>query len=192
MKRILLMAASLLCVFSLSSCSSSKKVMKAPLSEGETEIALPLSEPQYNTDAKFWRATQVGTSRDISLAKKIAMQNTRQELAALVQNEVKSVIENYGQNAAVHEQNDNEALYKELTRTVIDQQLNGVEIAGIKVFRLANGDYRCHTCLQMSKEKLEEKISEVLAQDKRLLLEFDKEQFKKVFDEEMSKCANKK
>lgn len=126
------------------------------------------------------------------MAKKVAMQNARQDLAATVQHEVKAVIENYGQNAAVGAKNENEALYQEMARTVINQQMNGVELVGEKLFRLEDGSYRYHVCLQMSRESLGAGLSDALSNDDRLKLEFDKAQFKKVFDEEMARFAEQK
>lgn len=191
MRKLILLAAGLLFAVAFAGCSSGRKAKSVPMTEGEVEVTIPLSGPEYRSDAGYWRATQMGESRDAAMAKKLAMQNTRQELAALVQAEVQAVIENYGQNAAIAGKNINEGLYQELTRTVVKQQLNGLEVVGEKLFKLANGDFRYHICLQMSKEALEEKVSEVLSNDERLRLEFDREQFKKIFNEEMEKFARK-
>ncbi len=166
------------------SCGSPKQATK-PIAEGDVELAIPLSGPEYMSDSEYWRAVQSGTSTDVAMAKKVALQNARQELAATVQHELKAVIENYGQNAAVGSNTEQEALYEELARTVVNQQMNGVEIVGEKLFRQADGKYRSHICLQMSKKAIVEKAGNLLSDDERLKLEFDKEQFKKVFDQEM-------
>lgn len=193
MKKNLWFAGALLLALACASCASSKKAPKTtPITAGEIEVTIPLGGPEYQTDAGYWRAVQLGTSKDVSMAKKVAMQNARQELAAAVQHDVKAVIENYGQNAAMGTNNENEALYQEMARTVVTQQMNGVELAGEKLFKLEDGSYRYHVCLQMSKENLGKNLSDALSNDDRLKLEFDKAQFKKVFDEEMAAIAGKK
>ena len=193
MKKMLYWTGVLTLTILFASCSSSRKASKStPVTPGEIEVTIPLGGPEYQSDAEYWRAVQTGTSKDMSMAKKVAMQNARQDLAATVQHEVKAVIENYGQNAAVGAKNENEALYQEMARTVINQQMNGVELVGEKLFRLEDGSYRYHVCLQMSRESLGAGLSDALSNDDRLNLEFDKAQFKKVFDEEMARFAEQK
>lgn len=186
MKKNIFVAGTVLLSLLATGCGSSKKVTgPATMTPTETEVAIPLSGPEYASNADYWRAVQMGTSKDASMAKKVAMQNARQELAAAVQHDVKSVIENYGRNAAVGSNNENEGLYQELARTVVNQQMNGVELVGEKLFRLEDGSYRYHVCLQMSKNALGDQLTDALSNEDRLKLEFDKAQFKKVFDEEM-------
>lgn len=193
MKKNLFVAGAVLLSLLATGCGSSKKAAgPAAMTPAETEVAIPLSGPEYASNADYWRAVQMGTSKDAAMAKKVAMQNARQELAAAVQHDVKSVIENYGQNAAMGSNNENEGLYQELARTVVNQQMNGVELVGEKLFRLEDGSYRYHVCLQMSKDALGEQLSDALSNEDRLKLEFDKAQFKKVFEEEMAAFAQGK
>lgn len=172
-------------------CSSSKKATD-PIAKGDKEVAIPLSGAEYRSDKKYWRAVQMGTSSDVSMAKKVAMQNARQDLAATVESQMKAVIENYGQNAAAGSKNQNEALYQELTRTVINRTLVGVELVEEKLFKTENGDYRYHVCLQISKDAMQEQLANELSENEILKLEFDRERFKKIYDEELSKFSQGK
>ncbi|MBQ5875285.1 MAG: LPP20 family lipoprotein [Alistipes sp.] len=172
------------------SCSSSK--VSDPIAKGDKEVVIPLSGAQYRSDKKYWRAVQMGTSSDVSMAKKVAMQNARQDLAATVESQMKAVIENYGQNAAAGSKNQNEALYQELTRTVINRTLVGVELVEEKLFKTENGDYRYHVCLQISKDAMQEQLANELSENEILKLEFDRERFKKIYDEELSKFSQGK
>lgn len=183
MKKFMSFATSLLLVLGCVSCASTKP--KAPITEGEVEISIPLSGAEYQSTAKVWRAVQSGTSQNIEMAKKVAMQNARQELAATIQNQVKAVIENYGRSTNVGTQNESESLYEELTRTIVNQQMNDVRLIAEKTFRLADGNYRTHVCLEMDKTELREKVADVLSKEERMRLQFDREQFSKVFDKEM-------
>lgn len=189
MKKLLFAA---LISLAAASCGSSKQATK-PIAQDDVEVAIPLSGPKYMSDNKYWRAVQSGISTDVAMAKKVAMQNARQELAATVQHELKAVIENYGQNAAAGNGTENEDIYEELARTVVNQQMNGVEIADEKLFRQADGKYRSHICLQISKKAVVKKTGDLLSNNERLKLEFDQEQFMKVFEEEMEAfCSQRK
>lgn len=170
------------------SCSSSKAV----IAKGDKEIAIPMSSPEYRSDANYWRVVQMGTSTDVTMAKKVALQNARQDLAATLQSQVSAVIENYGQNASMGAKSENETLYQELARTVVNQSLVGADLAGEKLYQTEDGSYRYHVCLQVAKASVAQQIAETLSEDERMKLEFDRERFQKIFDEEMAKVAQAK
>lgn len=186
MKKYLYGATALLFLVSTTSCSSSKKAIGTPAPVGMTEETVPLSGPQYRSDAEYFRAVQNGVSTDRSTAQKIAMQNCRQELAANIQAELQVVIENY-----VKEQNtgvaaENKSQYQEMAYTTVKQQLNDVQIVEEKIYRQEDGSYRFYVCLQMSKSAIETAVEAAIAKDAKLNLEFDRDQFTKIFEERMT------
>ena len=185
MKKYLYGAAALLILAGTASCGSSKKATGTPAPAGMTEEVVPLSGPQYRSDTEFFRAVQNGVSTDRGTAQKIAMQNCRQELAANIQAELQIVIENY-----VKEQNtgvaaENKSQYQEMAYTTVKQRLSDVQVVEEKIFRQENGSYR-FVCLQMPKTAIETAVEDAIAKDAKLNLEFDREQFKKVFEERMA------
>ncbi|MDE6622789.1 MAG: hypothetical protein K2K30_00105 [Alistipes sp.] len=186
MKKYLYGATALLLLAGTASCGSSKKAAGTPAPVGMTEEVVPLSGPQYRSDAEYFRAVQNGVSTDRSTAQKIAMQNCRQELAANIQAELQVVIENY-----VKEQNtgvaaENKSQYQEMAYTTVKQRLNDVQIVEEKIYRQEDGSYRFYVCLQMPKSAIETAVEAAIAKDAKLNLEFDREQFKKVFEERMA------
>ena len=185
MKKYLYFAIAVVFAATSVNCSSTKTT--DTIAKGDVEVNIPLSSPEHRSDKKFWRAVQMGTSTDVSMAKKVALQNARQDLAATVQSQIKAVIENYGQNASMGAKTQNETLYQELTTTVINQTLIGAELKDEKLIKTAEGSNRYHVCLQISKEEVGEQIIEKLSEDEKLKLEFDRERFKKIYDEEMAK-----
>ena len=186
MKKYLYGAAALLILAGTASCGSSKKATGTPAPAGMTEEVVPLSGPQYRSDTEFFRAVQNGVSTDRGTAQKIAMQNCRQELAANIQAELQIVIENY-----VKEQNtgvaaENKSQYQEMAYTTVKQRLSDVQVVEEKIFRQENGSYRFYVCRQMPKTAIETAVEDAIAKDAKLNLEFDREQFKKVFEERMA------
>ncbi len=176
----------------LCACGSSKKAVvtpppaPAPSPSGMTEEVMPLSGPAYRSDADFFRAVQNGMSPERSMAQKIAMQNARQDLASLVQANVRAVIENYAKNEQTTVTSEYEAQYQELAYTVVDQQLRDVQVVDEKMYREESGSFRCYVCLQMSKDALEAALADAIAKDAKLNLMFDRMQFKQVYEEQMN------
>lgn len=184
-------AAALLLVAGASSCSSSKKAAGVQAPSGMVEETVPLSGPQYRSDAEYYRAVQNGVSSDRSTAQKIAMQNCRQELAANIQADLQLVVENY-----VKEQNtgvaaENKSQYQEMAYTAVQQQLRDVQIVEEKIFRQEDGSYRFYVCMQITKQAVEQASEAAIANDAKLNLEFDREQFKQIFEERMAASSNK-
>lgn len=186
MKRTLLGAIALVLAAAAVSCSSSKKVAGPAAPAGMVEEAIPLSGPQYRSNAEYYRAVQNGVSTERSTAQKIAMQNCRQDLAAAIQADVKMVIENYVKNQDTGVSAEHKSQYQELAYTAVTQQLRDVQIVEEKMFRQDNGSMRYYVCMQLPKAALEAAIEDAIAKDAKLNLEFDRAQFKKIFEEQMA------
>lgn len=188
MKLNVVIAGGLLSVLALFAGCKSQQISHKPVKE--TEVAIPLSGKDYRSDDKFWRVVQSGVSPDMSMAKKVALQNARQEMAATIKAEVKAVIDNYGKNMAVTENIDVVNMYEEQAYTVVDQVLTGTALVGEKLFKLSDGTYRYHVCIEINREYLEQQLEKSFENDARLKAEFDKAQFKKVYDEQMKAFQN--
>lgn len=187
MKKILFGALALMVAVSISSCGSSKATTSTPA--GMVEEVVPLSGPQYRSNAEFYRAVQNGASTDRGMAQKVAMQNCRQELAANIQADVQQVIENYAKNQNTGVATEYKTQYQELAYTVISQRLSDVQIVDEKMFREADGTFRYYVCMQSPKVDMAAAIEEAIANDAKLNLEFDREQFKKIYMEQMAAFA---
>ena len=181
MKKILIYAASAIMISSmLASCGASKKVAAT---EGEHEVALVFDEPQYRSDKNYFRDSQSGISKDLSTAKKVAMQNTRQSIGAMVQAQIGLVVENYTANDQAGDATSVGNDLEEMGRTVVNSQLSGLEIVAEKAFKLPDGSYRYHVCMQLDKDNLSKAMSKALDKDVNTRLRADKDKFRAYFDE---------
>ena len=68
----------------------------------------------------------------------------------------------------------------------VGQQLRDVQVVEEKMFRQDNGSFRYYVCMQLPKAALEAAIEDAIAKDAKLNLEFDRAQFKKIFEEQMA------
>ena len=192
MKKLFFGILALACAVTITSCSSTKGVSApapapAPAPQPDmVEINVPLSGPQYRTNGDYYRATQSGRSTNISMAQKVAYQNCRQQLAAAIQADVKAVIENYAKNTETALTLEAASQYQELAYTIIEQKMKDVGTVDEKTFRKNDGTYEYYVCLEMAKKPLEDAIVKSLENEAELKLQFDREQFKKVYQEQMA------
>jgi hypothetical protein len=187
MKKMMIFAAIAVCAsVMLTGCHSSKQAIE----KGAAEIEIPFTGKVYRSDTSYFRASQSGISPDLATAKKIALTNAKTELASNIQTKVKAVTEAYTNQRAIADRKEFENKFEENAILVVNQSLNDVRVIGDKVFQGTSNNYTYYIAIEMSKEILENKIAERILRDSKLQLEFDKQQFKKVFDEEMKKLEN--
>ena len=55
-----------------------------------------------------------------------------------------------------------------------------------KVCSLSDGPYRFHVCVQVARKTIADQLEQAVMKDAKLHASFDKEQFKKVYDEQMN------
>lgn len=149
-----------------------------PATKGRVEITTPMSGKEYRSNSEYWRAVSTGKSDDMLMAKKVAMQSARQELAASVESEIKVFIKDYSQNKSAKAQ----SIYEEMGTTTVKQTLRNIEVVDEKYYQNEDGSYQCYVCLEVSKTQVEKELEDKLAQEKELRLEFDREQFNKQFE----------
>ena len=61
----------------------------------DVEINVPCSGPEFQTNKEYFRASSMGLSTDMSIAKKKAMTEARAEIATAINAKVKSVTDSY-------------------------------------------------------------------------------------------------
>ena len=168
------------------SCTATKSI--TPADNDLVNVKIPLSGKEHRSNNEYWRAVQSGKSDDMSMARKVAMQSARQELAANIVADVNSIMEIYGQNHSEKAK----SMYEEVGTTTVKQSLRNVEVAGEECYRDQEGIYEYHICLQISKLQVMKELEDKLAQEAKLNLEFDRERFREVRDAEFQKFAEER
>ena len=173
-------------VFSLAaiSCKSKKEITKI---QDSTEVAIPFSGKQFENNKNFFRAKQVGESTDLATAKKIAEQNAKAELASNIEAVIKRVTEQYTNQRSVGSKKDFENKFEEMSREIVRQDVKDVNIIGEKLFKQKDGLYSYWIAIESSKETTLTGVYDGISKDAQLKLDFDKYQFEKIFNDEMSK-----
>ncbi|GAB1445213.1 hypothetical protein MASR2M41_08820 [Flammeovirgaceae bacterium] len=163
---------------------------KEKLPQGEQEIIVPCSGPDYFTNSKYFRANSIGESQDQVTSKKKALTNARNELAQSIQTTVKTVTDNYVNSREMNNKEQVEERFESLNREIVDQTISGVRTLCEKLVKTDQGTYKTYVAIELSAEELVSKYNERLSKDVMLKIDYDYEKFKETFEKEMSKMGN--
>lgn len=183
MKRINLLGTALLTIVVMTSCGSSKPVtqtVQQPAVQQDVEINVPCSGPEFQTNKEYFRASSMGLSTDMSIAKKKAMTEARAEIATAINAKVKSVTDSYVSSYQQGENDESKSRYQSLTRTRVICEKN---------MKTPDGKYKVYVSLELAGEEIMNAMANRIKNDDKLRIDFEYEKFKKVFEEEMSKNA---
>jgi hypothetical protein len=180
--------------FVLIAASSCKSKKPAPTStdkvSGMEVLNLPCDEYRSSTEKEF-RATQSQKSSDLSLSREKALVVAKQRLAGLVETKIKSVTDRYVDEYQTNAGLEMKGKYNNLTREIINQQLNDVKVLCDKTVREKDGSYTTYVAVEMSKDALKTAMENKLSDKAKLAVDFDKMKFEQIYNEEMKKLEDK-
>lgn len=169
-----------------------KKKQEAQAPPGEVLINEYCTGPEYFSNEEYFRSNGLGESMDQATAKKKALSNARADLASAINTTIKGTIDNYVNSREFNNREEIEERFEGLTREVINQELQGTKTICQKAVRVTGSDsYKYYVALELSGQELLGKMNQRLASDERLRIDYDYEQFKKTFEEEMEKLGNR-
>lgn len=174
---------------SMTSCKKKKNVQETPKPSGEVTINEYCTGPEYFTDKKTFRASATGESLDRETAKKKARSNAEQELARSLNATVKVVADNYVNSTEFNNKEEATETFQQLGRTVVDQELSGAVKICDQLTQKPDGRYVSYVAIELSGEELVSKYNETLSKDERIKAEYNYQQFKEVFEQEMEKLG---
>jgi len=187
MTRIFVTIATFLMLLSFVGCKSKKM---PTIQAGSERLTLPFSGKEYRSDADHFRAVNTGNSVDYAMARRIAIQNARTELAAGIEATLKAVTAQYADQRQVSNRQEFQSRLEEESRTVVNQLLNDVRVIGDETYREPNGNLTVWVAIEMAKDALAQAMNNQISRDERLRLDFDQHRFRQIFDEEMKKFEN--
>jgi len=144
------------------------------------------------SDKNYFRASAIATSNDLSLSKEKALLLAKQRVSTLISTRIKGVTERYVNETEVQNQGDFEQKFENLTREVIDLQMNDITIICNKSSVLDDGRYRSFCAIEISKEEFYNGIDKGLSNDKKVQVDYDKMKFEKIYKEEMEKIETER
>ena len=168
-------------------CKSKEKETK-PV-EGEVEVSMHCSGPDYFSDKNNIRSNALGESTDRAIAMKKGMNEAKTKLAAAIQTTIKATIDNYANSREFNNKEQVEEKFESLSREVVKQKLSNVHRICEKMTKKTDGSskYVYYVAIEMKAGDLLEAINDKLTKQESLRIDYDYEKFKNTFDEEMNK-----
>lgn len=168
-------------------CKSSKKTTTFQKENNAVEIILPFTGPEYASNKDFFRARQSGTSPDLPTSKKIALQNAKAEIASDIESVIKRSTDQYTTQRTIAAKQEFKNKFEELSREVVKQNLIDATTLAEKVFKEKDGGYTYWVVVEVPKQIVLDGLNDKISKDQNLLLDFEKHQYEKTFNEEMDK-----
>jgi uncharacterized protein (UPF0333 family) len=170
----------------MASCGGSKQAPSVVQVNQETEVSVPCDDKFSDKD--FFRGIGVGQSKDLNTARSKARMAANTELAGSVSTLIKRVAEKYV-NDAGQVPADYAETFEEMSKEVIQQQLSNVSIACNKTVRTTDNMFKVYMATEVRKDEVFATLERNAAANKKLETIFNREKFRKNFDEEMEAFA---
>ena len=158
-----------------------------------TEVTLPFAD--HMTDKEAFRGVGTGKSPDQGFALEQARLDARTFIAQQVETTVKSAVERYREQYSSTEDTVElaySAKFEELTRNLVDQSLNNVLVSDQKMYEVPSGNrtvYEAHVAMTLRRDDfmsaLEGATGEGMSEGTKLRIEYDRQKFREVFEQEM-------
>lgn len=176
---------SLLTIAMMSSCASQKKVAKK-IQENELgqELIIPCSDEEYHTDKKYFRATGIGLSVDLSTSKRKANMVASANLAASIHKIVKRVADQYTNEREMSNTDEFSRKFEQITREVVKQELVNMAEVCAKTYK-KDGKYTTYMAVEVARKNIMDKVENRLSKEDKLKQDFEKMKFEKILDKEM-------
>lgn len=155
---------------------------------------MPCTGPEYSENSEYFRATAPGTpSSDERMARTSAIAAARSELAASMNTLLTRTTDMYQNSYQTEEMSDTKTKIEDMTRLVVAERLSGSRV--ICDFREVptkknNNKYKFYITVELAKYDLLKGIADKMKQQEILRTDADYENFKKIYEEEMSKLSN--
>jgi len=191
--KLILSAIILVAALTGMSCKSKKNAVKSiDQVTGSTEITVPFSTKEYQSDKDNFRTSSSGKSPDEVTAKKIALQNAKSEMASMIQTTIKKVTDQYTNQRTVGTTTDFSNKFEELSREVTNQQLVDIKTIGEKITLNPDGSYTFWVAIEANKQAIFDGISKSVSNNKKIEQDYDKKKFEEIFNQEMDKVAKER
>jgi len=187
--RILPLLMSVAIVFTIASCKSKEKAVTVEKQQGFKEIIIPCQN-EGKSDAENYRADASATSVNMQASREKALLAAKQRLASLINSKIKSVTDRYMNETEVADRSNFEQKFENLTREVVSQTLVDTKVACEKTGTIDGGKYQTFIALETSKAAIRDGINNKLSNNDKIQVDYDKQKFEKIYNEEMQKLEN--
>ena len=154
------------------------------------EMKEPFSGKKYYSDKNYFRSVGDAISENSGFSEEKAVLIAKQKLASNIESIIKSVTDRYVRDIEVGKRSNFEQSVENETREVVKLKMQDVAQIDKKKYLQKDGQYHCYTALEVSKDVIFNGVNDRISKSSKLQMEYDKERFKKIYDEEMKKLED--
>jgi hypothetical protein len=177
-------AAACMLAIGMAACSGSKKATKKTV--GTMLKDLPCQK-EGRSDKKNFRAYADAKSQNMNMARQKAMTQAKANLAGIISTTIKTVNDSYMNERQFGDKMEFEAKFESLTREIVNQQLNNIEVVCEEQSVTKDGMYNKFIAIQISMKSIAEEVEKQITRDQKLQIDYDKMKFEEIFNREMDK-----
>ena len=197
-----------LSIFAITSCGSSKKVVKeeqdAPF--GKKIVASECLLYAMDAPKGVLRAFGEGVDTEYGYAYRFAAAQARDEIARILKTQLESGISLYRKTYSVGNTTRDESKVnkdkmgenEDLITSICSSSVSGAKVVkSDQYYNEKNGEYTIHVCVEMDTEVVlnnldYDKIEQLISDEQRLEIDFNKDQFKKQLKADIEAYKNKR
>ncbi len=184
MSSLVIIGAVLFAAMLFTQCRSKEATVKPA---GEVDVFDPCSGSEYFSDENYIRSNSMANSPNQQMSKRMARNAAFEEMAGFLNAAVSGVFDSYARQVGI----DNITEYNERVENrilvAVDEQISGSRTICERQTRLDNGTFNTYIALELPISSLLDTIDQRIKQDDELRLEYNYENFKRTFDQEMER-----
>lgn len=183
----------------ITSCGSSDEGVSTE-DQGITMLADdPCSGPEFKTNGEVIRGIGSGESMNKNSAQKKAKSNAINEIASTLNTVFQSVTTNYLNDRTENDLSTVRGKLEDMQKTLVDQEVRGAHDICTKYGTRKNSQgvmvYICYTSYELSAASIADKYYQnlkTLSEDAELRIDYDYENYKEDFKQEMENLKNRR
>lgn len=129
---------------------------------------------------------------DKDFARQIAATNARAQMASDIKALVTNIMRNYRGTTRKNDSSTSEGDTQQDIISIADEVISRTSIICSKRYRLSDGRYECTVCISMMGSMEEEVGGAILTEDQKIGVQFNAEQFRKAYQEELARYRAEK
>lgn len=193
MKNLFILFTALLifsAIFGIQSCKSTKSTSSVSGST-ETEMVLPFSSPEYQSNGNFLRARASAKSKyDLESAVSEADLLAKGKIASDLEVLVKRVTKAYTSKLQINDKEEFSRNTEDRLVSVTKKNLNNVKTIGEKSIKDKTGTITYWIVKEINLTPIINESASSISNDERIKQKYNEAEFKKTFDEEILKYEN--
>lgn len=193
----LLLITAIVAVVLVASCKTKEKVNTPTLPDKEAvKVTLPCTGKDYQSDENFFRASSQGKSMDPTEAQNKAILNANSIITNDIKSMLKSVMKIYANSKTIQDKEKFESNYERYVVNVAEEYLVGTKDLCNDAYVKKNADgtstYTYYIAREMPVNSVYKGASSNFKTSEELKLQYDEQEFKKIFDDQIKEYEKKK